>query len=103
MEQARSKSRANKVLEMLVKNFACRDVDLSKQLYISLVRPHLEFASSVWNSYLQGDISTLEKVQRRASKIPTSLENLPFEERLKIWDITSLEERINKMRSYTDV
>ena len=93
MEQARSKSRANKVLEMLVKNFACRDVDLSKQLYISLVRPHLEFASSVWNSYLQGDISTLEKAQRRASKIPSYLKDLLYEKRLKFWGIKSLEER----------
>ena len=66
-------SKANKVLGMLVKNFTCRDVDLWKQLYISLVRPHLEFASSVWNPYRQGDISILEKVQRRASKIPTRL------------------------------
>ena len=86
-------SKANKVLGMLVKNFTCRDVDLWKQLYISLVRPHLEFASSVWNPYRQGDISILEKVQRRASKIPTRLKNLPYEERLKIWGITSLEER----------
>ena len=47
-------SRANKFLGMLVKNLNCRDVDLWKQLYISLVRPHLEFASSVWNPYRQG-------------------------------------------------
>ena len=50
-------SKANKILGMLVKNFSCRDVGFWKQLYISLVRPHLEFASSVWNPYLQGDIS----------------------------------------------
>ena len=37
---------------------------------------------------LEGDISTLEKVQRRASKIP-NLKDLPYEERLKIWGITS--------------
>ena len=47
-------SRANKVLGMLVKKFTCRDVNLWKQLYISLVKHHLEFASSVWDSYLQG-------------------------------------------------
>ena len=78
---------------MLVKNFTCRDVNLCKQLYISLVRPHLEFASSVWNPYRQGDISILEKVQRRTLKIPTKFKDLPYEERLKIWGITSLEER----------
>ena len=86
-------SLANKMLRMLVKNFICRDVDHCKQLYISLIRPHLEFASSVWNPYLQGDISTLEKVQRHASKIPTNLKDLPYEERLKIWGITSWEAR----------
>ena len=46
-------SKANKVLGMLVKNKTYRDVDLWKQLYISLVRPHLEFASSVLNPYPQ--------------------------------------------------
>ena len=69
---------------MLVKNFTCRDVDLWKQLYISLVRPHLMFASAV--HYLQ------EKVPRRASRIPTYLKDLPNEERLKIWGITSFKE-----------
>ena len=47
----------------------------------------------MWNPYRQGDISILKKVQRRASRIPTNLKDLPYAERLKIWDITSLEER----------
>ena len=50
--------RANKVLRMLVKNFTCRVIDLWNQLFISLVRLHLKFASSVWNPYLQSDIIT---------------------------------------------
>ena len=43
-------SKVNKVLDMLVKNLNSRDVDLWEQLFISFVRLHLEFASSVWNS-----------------------------------------------------
>ena len=54
---------------------------------------HLGFTSSVWNPYRQGDISILEKVQMRASKIPTKLKNLLYAERLKIWGIKSLKER----------
>ena len=50
-----------------------------------LVRPHLGFASSVWNPYRQGDISILGEVQRRGSKIPTKLKDLHYDERLKIW------------------
>ena len=38
-------------------------------LYISLVRPILEYASPVWNPYLAKDIHALEKVQRRASRL----------------------------------
>ena len=64
-----------------------------RQLFTSIFRPYLEFASSVWNPYRKGDISTLEKVQRSASKIHTNLKDLPNEQRLKIWDITSLEKR----------
>ena len=50
-----------------------------------------------------GDISILEKVQRRASKIPTKLNDLPCEERLKIYGITLLEEmrtRVDLIQTY---
>ena len=86
-------SKANKVLGVLVKNFTRRDVDLWKQLYISLVKPHLELAYSVLNHFRQGDISILEEVQRSASEIPLWLKDLPFEERLKIWCIRSSEDK----------
>ncbi len=86
-------AKANKVLGMLVKTFTSRDAELWKMLYVSLVRPHFEFASSVWNPYLLGDIEVLERVQRRASKIPTTMRHLTYEQRLKVWDLTTLEVR----------
>ena len=86
-------SKANRILGMLVKTFTCRDVELWKNLYISLVRPHLEFASTVWNPQTKGNIEALEKIQRRASKIPLKMKNLAYEDRLKVWGITTLEER----------
>ena len=86
-------SKANRVLGMLVKTFICKDIDLWRNLYVSLVRPHLEYASVIWNPYYKGDINALEKVQRRASKIPLDMRHKPYEERLKIWNLTSLEER----------
>jgi len=36
--------------------------------YISLVRPHLEYASATRDPYLVGDCKQLEKVQRRAAR-----------------------------------
>ena len=37
-----------------------------RQLCISMVRPHLEYASQLWNPYLQKDIVMLESVQKFA-------------------------------------
>ena len=34
-----------------------------------MVRPHLEYANSVWCPYKLGDIKEIEKVQKRATKL----------------------------------
>ena len=78
---------------MLKRTFESRESELWKKLYISLVRPHLEFAVQVWHPSLQKDIETIEKVQERATRIPSTHKNLSYAERLKLWGITSLEER----------
>jgi len=36
-------------------------------LYKSMVRPHVEYANSVWYPYKQGDIKDLEKIQKRVT------------------------------------
>lgn len=86
-------SKANRVLGMLLRTFTSRDDDLWRLLYISLVRPHLEFASPVWNPHLKGDVEALERIQRKATRIPTSMRGLEYEDRLKIWGLTTLKER----------
>ena len=77
-------AKANRVLGMLLKTFTSRDMNLWKLLYVSLVRPHLEFASTVWNPYLVGEFETLEKVQRRATRISPEMRSLEYEDWLKI-------------------
>ena len=38
-------------------------------MYLSLIRPHLEYVVPVWNPYLKKDIQKLESVQRFALKV----------------------------------
>ena len=38
-------------------------------IYVSLVCPHLEYASKIWNPHLTGGILVLEKVQKHATKL----------------------------------
>ena len=60
-------------LEMLKRTFVGKDIGLWKQLYFLMVRPHLEYAFQVWSPCRVGDISRLEKVQKKTTKIRTIL------------------------------
>jgi len=47
-------------------------------LYKALVRPHVEYANSVWCPYKNTDILEIEKVQKRTTKLVISLKSLLF-------------------------
>ena len=51
--------KANMILGMLKRTFESRDHGLWKDLYVSLVRPHLEYSVQAWNPYLQGNIDKI--------------------------------------------
>ena len=78
---------------MLKNTFVSRDPELWKRLYTTYVRPHLEYDVQVWNAYAKKNVATLEKVQRRDTKIPYLLKHLTYEERLQNLNLTSLEVR----------
>ena len=86
-------AKANRILGIIKKSFSSRDPVMLTKLYKALVRPHLEYCIQAWNPYLQRDIDTLEKVQRRATKMMSGFENLPYEERLKQLNLTTLRTR----------
>jgi len=47
-----------------------------------LVRPHIEYANSVWHPYKKKDIETIEKVQKRATKLVISVRKSTYKDRL---------------------
>ena len=63
------------------------------KLYKPLVRPHLEYCIQAWSPYLQRDIDALEQGQRRATKMISGLEKVPYEERLKRLTLNTLKTR----------
>ena len=78
---------------MMRKTFRYFDIRLFKIIYPTFVRPHLEFASAVWNSLSVKDINRIEGVQRRATKMVTELRGMDYVLRLKKLGLTSLETR----------
>ena len=71
-------SKANSMLSILRKTFVSKDADDWKRLYLIYVKPHLEFSISVWCPYAKKDIGSLEKVQRRATKLPHEMKYLSY-------------------------
>ena len=60
--------KANTVLGFVKRNFYRASEEVKQLLYLSLVRPHLEYASAVWDPHHSVQISKLEKTQNRAAR-----------------------------------
>ena len=86
-------NKANFVLGQLKRAFKHWTTESCRALYTSLVRPHLEYASSAWNPYRKGDVAIIERIQRRATKLVPNLRTLDYTERLQHLRLTTLELR----------
>ena len=80
---------ANKVLPLIKRACGtCTQPQALLKLYIHLVRPHIEFAWQVWSRYQQFLIDTIERVQRRATKL--IIKDRPYGEKLQELNLLSL-------------
>ena len=84
---------ANKMLRYIRHTFKYIDEDMFLLLYRSLVRPHLEFASTVWSPHLKYLKDAVERVQRRATKILPTLSEQSYTQRLHKLKLETLEYR----------
>ena len=78
-----TKSKAFGVSQNLLHATVCRSPDFMKQIYISHVRPIMDFCSSVWNTGFVGDSKALESVQRRWTKEINGFSEIPYYDRLR--------------------
>ena len=69
-------SKGNQILGLIKRNITYKGKKLSIPLYKAIVRPHLEYCIQASRQYRKKDIDTLERIQRRASKIIPELRDL---------------------------
>jgi ribonuclease P/MRP protein subunit RPP40 len=86
-------NKANQILGLIRRSFTYMDAQLMKQLFTTMVRPHLEYGNVVWHPYLRQEIDMIEAVQHRATKIVPGYSKLSYEKRLRKMKLPTLEYR----------
>ena len=77
-------SKAKRIMLFLIKHtFKNPDNNIFKLLFKSIVHPHLQYASCIWNPISKEDRIYLERVQRQRTKILPELSTLTYTERLR--------------------
>ena len=93
MQCEKAAKKANSVLGQITRSFHYRDKTVFVQLYKVFVRPHLEYASAVWNPWTAKDSEMVEKVQKRFVRMISNVRGNTYEEKLKEIGLTDLKER----------
>ena len=86
-------SKANQMTGIIKRSFKFMDKDMFIKLYKSIVRPHLEYANVIWHPLYKRQLASLEKVQRRATKILPELKDMSYSERLIALNLPSVQYR----------
>ena len=79
--------KANRTLGIIRRTFRFLDD------FCSLVRPHLEYASSLWSPRLVKLTTMVENVQKRATRLLKNSENQSYEDRMRRLDLPTLSYR----------
>ena len=61
-------AKANRTIGFLRRNMHSYPKEVKASAYRTLVRPSIEYASSVWDLYTRNNIQQLEAIQRRAAR-----------------------------------
>ena len=77
------------MLGIIYRSFQHLTPTVFRMLYVSLVRPHLDYASAVWNPHLLKDIRALEAVQRRATRMVPKFDTMSYIERFTFLNLPS--------------
>ena len=85
--------KANQIVGLIFKTFTFMDREMFLNLFKSLVRPHLEYATAIWAPIYKNDAIQIENVPRRATRFVSNLKTLPYPRRLKSLGLPSLEYR----------
>ena len=75
-------TKANQIVGLIFRTFTFVDKEMFLNQFKSLVRPHIEYATTIWSPIYKKDAIQIENVQRRATRLVTSLKHLLLHKKL---------------------
>jgi len=81
--------KSNQILGLINRSFVYKNTDI-KKLFTPMVQPNLEYANTVWHPRYKKDVKIIEKVQRRDTKVISTIQDMPYQKRLQLMDLPSL-------------
>ena len=85
--------RCSNLTGWILRTFNTRETISMMTLFKSLVLSRLDYASQLWSPHLLKSIYLIEKVQRSFTKHITGIKNKPYDERLKLLNLYSVQRR----------
>ena len=68
---------------IICRTFDHMDEQCLSTIFKSLIRPHIEYVNQIWSPHLKKHITSLENVQRRATKLIPGFKDIEYKERLR--------------------
>ena len=89
--------RTSSMITNLLRSTVCRDAEFMMTLWVSHVRPLIEYGCCVWNVGYLMDVRRLESLQRRWTREVAGLDGLVYSARLHRLDLFSIRGRLMRI------
>ena len=86
-------SKARKLIGLLYRRFNGANSATLLQLYLTMIRPHLEYASPVWSPFIRKEVRMIEDVEKFAMRVITKRWDMGYWDLLSTVNVSSLESR----------
>jgi len=90
--------KVRKTIVWVCQTFASRDVAFMRQIYVSVVHPHIDYCSQLWGPGEGPQLDRLEKVQSYFTRLIPDIRDKSYTERFKILNLTTIQKRFERYR-----
>ena len=92
--------KVRKVIGWLLRSFMNRTLSFLKKMWITIIRPLIDYGSQVWSPSEGPLMDRVEKLQYDYTKLCPEVRNMTYENRLKLFGISSLQRRFERYKIF---